>query len=86
MSAMSAMGSPVPGSVIFPDASMLPEISTMCKSASDWAAIERNWLPSPFPFQAPLINPGKSTSSIGINLQPSMQREFFGLSWMFNSL
>ncbi len=35
MSATSATGSPLPGSAIFPDASMLPEASTICNRASD---------------------------------------------------
>ncbi len=86
MSATSATGSPVPGSAILPDASMLPDASTMCSKASDCAAIVRNWLPSPLPSHAPLIRPGRSTSSTGIKRQPSIQSEFLGLSRRLNSL
>ena len=42
MSAKSDTGSPLPGSVIFPVESILPEQSTTCSNASDCAAIERN--------------------------------------------
>src|SRR5271155_4407811 len=85
-SATSASGSPVPASVTLPSLSTLPEASTTCRRASDCAATERNWLPSPLPIQAPLIRPGRSVTSIGMNLHPSSQREFFGLSCTPNSL
>ena len=85
-SAKSASGSPVPGSEIFPSLSTLPEASTTCSRASDWAATLRNWFPSPLPIQAPLIRPGKSVSSTGMNLHPSSHFELAGLSVTPNSL
>ena len=85
-SAKSAMGSPVPGSDIFPSLSTLPEASTTWSRASDWAATLRNWFPSPFPIHAPLIRPGRSVTSTGMNLHPSSHFEFTGLSVTPNSL
>ena len=85
-SARSARGSPVPGSAIFPSLSTLPEASTTCSSASDCAATERNWFPRPLPIHAPLMSPGRSVTSMGMNLHPSSHLEFFGLSWTLNSL
>ena len=85
MSAKSETGSPVPVSVIRPLESIPPDASTTCNSASDCDAIERNWLPNPFPFHASLINPGKSINSIGMYLHPSLHFELFGLSVTLNS-
>ena len=66
--------------------STLPDASTTCSRASDCAATLRNWLPRPFPIQAPLIRPGRSVISTGTNLQPSSHLELAGLSWTLNSL
>src|SRR5208283_944755 len=85
-SAKSAMGSPVPGSATLPSLSTLPDASTTWSRASDCAATDRNWLPKPFPIHAPLISPGRSVTSIGMNLHPSSHLEFFGLSVTRNSL
>jgi len=52
MSAKSETGSPEPTSVIRPLESTPPDASTICNNASDCDAIERNWLPKPFPFHA----------------------------------
>jgi len=52
MSAKSETGSPEPTSAIRPLESTPPDASTTCNRASDCDAIERNWLPKPFPFHA----------------------------------
>ena len=57
MSAKSETGSPEPTSAIRPLESTPPDASTTCNRASDCDAIERNWLPKPFPFHASLIVP-----------------------------
>ena len=56
MSAKSDIGSPAPASDILPEESIPPETSTTCNNASDCAATERNWLPSPSPSAAPFTN------------------------------
>jgi len=85
MSAKSETGSPEPTSAIRPLESTPPDASTTCNRASDCDAIERNWLPKPFPFHASLISPGKSINSIGIYLHPSLHLELFGVSFTLNS-
>ena len=86
MSIASDTGLPLPGWVILPSTSIEPEVSTTWISASACPMAERNWFPSPRPFQASLTNPGTSTSFMGIYRQPSMHAEFNGLSFNPNSL
>src|SRR5205809_3001359 len=64
---------------------MLADASTTCRSASACATTFRNCVPRPLPAKAPLMSPGRSITSIGMNRQPSMHVEFRGLSLTSNS-
>src|SRR6266852_703404 len=65
---------------------MLPEASTTWRRVSACATTFRNWVPSPLPFHAPLISPGRSSTSTGMNRQPSTHVELRGLSLSPSSL
>ena len=80
MSYASRIGFPIPGFVIFPSSSTLPDASTTCSKASACDTTLRNCVPRPLPAHAPLIRPGRSRMSTGMNRQPSRHDEFTGLS------
>lgn len=56
-----------------PSASVVPETSTTCTSASACLRSSKNLLPNPFPSCAPGTNPATSSSSIGTDLRPWTQ-------------